>query len=120
MTRALWLRLGWLQAVGITLLCLWPLRELPGHELPWSDKLYHVAAFGLLMWWFAVAMPRAQWLRTGLQVFALGVAIELAQSLVPYRAPSFYDALADAAGVVLGALGARLTPFRLPAWRPTA
>ncbi len=118
MTRALWFRLGWLQAIGITVLCLWPLRELPGPDIPWNDKLYHLAAFGLLMWWFGVALPRARWLRTGLLVLALGVGIEFAQGYVPFRAPSAPDALADGLGVLLGALLAHFTPRRLPAWRP--
>lgn len=118
MTRALWFTAGWLQVLGITVLCLWPLRELPGPDLPWTDKLYHGAAFALLMWWFAVALPRVRWPRTGLSLVALGVAIEIAQGFVPLRAPSFADVLADTLGVLAGALLARLTPCRLPAWRP--
>ncbi len=118
MTRALWFRLGWLQALGVAVLCLWPLRELPGPDLPWTDKLYHVGAFGILMWWFAVALPRARWWSTGLCVVGFGVLIEFAQAFVPLRSPSVADVLADALGVLVGALLAWLTPARLPAWRP--
>jgi len=120
MTRALWFGLGWLEALGITVLCLWPLRELPGPNLPWTDKLYHLAAFGLLTWWFAVALPRARWLSTALCVLGLGVFIEFAQGFVPFRSPSFADVVADALGVLAGAALARLTPRALPAWQPRA
>lgn len=120
MTRTLWFGLGWLQAIGITVLCLLPLRELPGPDGPWTDKVYHLAAFGLLMWWFAVALPRARWPVTGLAVVLLGVCIEFAQGFVPFRAPSFADAIADTAGMLAGALLAWLTPRGLPAWRPPA
>jgi hypothetical protein len=120
MTRALWFGLGWLQALGFTVLCLWPLRQLPGPDLPWIDKLYHGAAFALLMWWFAVALPRARWPLTALYLVALGVGIEFAQGFVPFRSPSLADVLADALGVLAGALVARLTPGQLPAWRPPA
>jgi VanZ family protein len=120
MMRALWFCLGWLQALGITVLCLWPLRELPGSDIPWSDKLYHAAAFGSLMWWFAVALPRSRWWRTGLLVLGLGVAIEFLQGFVPFRAPSLADALADGLGVLVGALCAHRTPRRLQAWQAPA
>lgn len=120
MTRTLWFGLGWLQATVITIACLWPLRELPGPDLPWTDKGYHAVAFGCLMWWFAVALPRARWPTAALCVVGLGVAIELAQAWVPYRSPSFADVVADALGMLAGALLASLTPCALPAWRPPA
>lgn len=120
MTRALWFALGWLEVLGVTVLCLWPLRELPGPDLPWSDKLYHLGAFGLLMWWFAVALPRARWPFTALGVLGLGVFIEFAQGFVPFRSPSLADVVADALGVLAGAVLARLTPRALPAWQPRA
>jgi len=120
LTRRLWLGLGWLQTLGLVVLCLLPLTALPGHEIPWSDKIYHCASFALLMWWFTVAQPRTQWRRTGLLLILLGTAIEFAQGFVPLRSPSLADALADVGGVLLGAFVAHLTPTRLPAWRPTA
>lgn len=120
MTRRLWLGLGWLQTAVLVVLCLLPLRELPGSAIPWSDKLYHGAAFAGLMWWFAVAIPRAGWPRAALGLTLLGIAIEFAQGFVPFRAPSLADGVADFAGVLLGALAARLTPAGLPAWRPAA
>lgn len=120
LTRRLWLGLGWLQTAALVVLCLLPLRELPGSAIPWSDKLYHGAAFAGLMWWFAVATPRAGWPRAALGLTLLGIAIEFAQGFVPFRAPSLADGVADFAGVLVGTLAARLTPPGLPAWRPAA
>jgi len=120
MTRALWFGLGWLEALAVTVLCLWPLRELPGPDLPWTDKIYHCAAFGLLMWWFAVALPRTRWPLTALGVIGLGIFIEFAQAFVPFRSPSFADVVADALGALVGAVLAWLTPRALPAWQPRA
>lgn len=120
LTRRLWLSLGWLQTLALIVLCLLPLRELPGSEIPWSDKFYHGASFALLMWWFAVALPRGRWRRAALLLTLLGVAIEFAQGFVPLRAPSLADALADFGGVLFGTFIARTTPARWPAWRINA
>ncbi len=119
LSRRAWLAAGWLQTFVLVVLCLLPLERMPGPDLPWTDKLYHTAAFTLLMWWFAVALPRGRWPRTGLLLALLGVGIEIAQGFVPLRAPSFADTVADTLGVLLGALLARLTPPGLPAWRRT-
>ncbi len=118
MSRKLWLAAGWLQVVAVALLCLWPLPKLPGPELPWVDKLYHAAAFGQLMWWFAVGSPRDRWPAIALRVLGFGIGIELAQGVVPYRSASIADAVADAVGVFIAALVARITPRRLFSWEP--
>ncbi len=119
LSRRAWLAAGWLQTVALVVLCLLPLERMPGPDLPWTDKLYHAASFTLLMWWFAVAVPRGQWPRTALLLALLGIGIEFAQGFVPLRAPSFADVVADTLGVLLGALLARCTPAGLPAWRRT-
>lgn len=116
MTRAAWLRLGWLQTAALVFLCLIPLTSLPGEDIPFSDKLYHALAYTQLMWWFAVALPRRAWWRVGLSLAMLGIGIEIAQAYVPFRGPSVADAVADGLGVLLGAAAARITPFRLPCW----
>jgi VanZ family protein len=82
-----------------------------------GDKLQHAAAFAALAFAAARAYPApgpAQWRREAWIALALlgyGVAIELVQSLVPGRTASLADAVADAAGVLLGLLLARW-------WRP--
>ena len=117
LSRRAWLVAGWTQTLALVVLCLLPLERMPGPDLPWTDKLYHAASFTWLMWWFAVALPRGRWPRTALLLTLLGVCIEFAQGLVPLRAPSVADGIADTLGVLLGALFARFTPPGLPAWR---
>jgi VanZ family protein len=116
--RRAWLLAGWLQVLAVVVLCLLPLQRLPGPDLPWTDKVYHAAAFALLMWWFAVAQPAAARRGTALWLVLLGVGIEFAQGFVPFRAPSLGDVVADALGVLPGWLAAHATPRALPAWRP--
>ncbi len=99
----LWLALGWLQTLGVTILSLLPLRELPGPAFSHLDKLYHVTAYGVLMAWFAWATPVARRKRLAGWLLVLGIAIELAQGYVPYRASSVADVLADALGIALAA-----------------
>lgn len=77
---------------------------------PQADKLRHLLAF---LGFAALVVggrlrPRRWWL-LGLVLY--GVAIEWAQSQVPGRDASVADALADGAGVLLGAWLAR------PLWR---
>lgn len=99
----LWLACGWLQALGVSILSLLPLRELPGPAFSHLDKLYHAAAYAVLMAWCACATPVARRARLAGWLLVLGVAIELAQRYVPYRSSSLGDGLADALGIVIGA-----------------
>jgi VanZ family protein len=116
--RRAWFLAGWLQVLAVIVVCLMPLERLPGPDLPWTDKAYHVGAFALLMWWFAVAQPARSRRYSALWLVLLGLAIEFAQGFVPFRAPSVGDLVADALGVLPGWMAARATPRALPAWRP--
>lgn len=100
-------RLGWAAALWITAGAVITLALAPWSvDLPSSgwDKGDHVAAFatlaacGLFAWRGHPALHS----RVVLGLLALGVAIELAQSLIPGRMADWRDVLADAAGVMLG------------------
>ena len=77
---------------------------------PGQDKLFHLIAFGLLGFLFMGAMKATRsgyrtmqvWIVVGL-VALYGVLDELHQYIVPGRSAEIYDALADAAGGLLGA-----------------
>jgi VanZ family protein len=77
---------------------------------PGQDKLLHLIAFGLLGFLFMGAMKATRsgyrtmqvWIVVGL-VALYGVLDEFHQYFVPGRSAEIYDALADAAGGLLGA-----------------
>lgn len=74
-------------------------------SIAFGDKIAHAGAFALLMLWYAQiysgCRDRA---RCAWGLAALGFAIELLQSLVPYRSAEGWDLIADCAGVGLGLL----------------
>jgi VanZ family protein len=64
-----------------------------------SDKLAHGLAFLALAGLADFAYPRQPLLYKLLPLAGYGLALELAQGLLPYREASFLDWLADAAGL---------------------
>ncbi len=78
---------------------LMPAAHIPDTGL--SDKAGHLLGYAVLTLAGLLAYPqRAGWVLPG--VFALGVAIELAQHLTPSRSFEWLDMLANGAGVLLG------------------
>ncbi|MEW6589784.1 MAG: VanZ family protein [Pseudomonadota bacterium] len=103
----LWRVGGWL-GVALTLaFSLGP--PTLGEDDSQLDKLAHLAGYALLMFWWAQLVVTRRW-RLALAVMAFGGAIELLQGLTPERQPDPVDALANAAGVMLGWGIARLLP----------
>ena len=85
----------------ILYMTLAPNEDVPGSSLVW-DKAAHSIAFGLLTVIGLLMSTHRRWL-VALGVLALGIAIEIAQTLMPFgRNGDWRDALADAIGVVLG------------------
>ena len=101
-----WWGAGWGIAAAAVWFSLGP--QALDNGLPQGDKFNHLAGYGALMFWFAqLPLPRV---RLALACLALGVLLELAQGLTPHRQSDLYDALANASGVALGWLSARLLP----------
>jgi len=83
---------------------------LPGNSaaLRWlamlhvSDKAEHFLAYAVLAWFPGWLYSRASGLSACGMLFALGVALEIAQTAVPGRSCELMDALADLAGVLSG------------------
>lgn len=89
-------------AVAVILyLTLAPSNDVPGSSLVW-DKAAHAIAFGLLAIVGLLMSTHRRWAVVA-AVIGLGLAIEVAQSVMPYgRQGDWRDALADTIGVALG------------------
>jgi len=85
--------------VILSVLFLWQFGPSSTAGIPYFDKMAHFGAFFVLAFTFHRAFPLPLW--AGLSVLtAYGLAIEWAQSLIPYRAAELMDLVADAAGVL--------------------
>jgi VanZ family protein len=99
--RAVLLAGGWLYAAAIVFLSLTPKPPDPGFEH--GDKLGHLLAYGLLMFWFCfLYRTRYTRLAYGIGWIALGVALEFAQGATGYRSFEIADMAANSLGVLLG------------------
>ncbi|EMG36103.1 putative integral membrane protein [Desulfocurvibacter africanus PCS] len=95
-------RIAWLASLAATVwLSLQPQPEFPV-EFWNADKVYHLLGYvwlgllGILSFTTSAAKRRAL-----LFTLAFGVAMEFLQGFVPGRMPSFWDGVANAAGVGL-------------------
>ena len=106
-----WVRLwrvgGWLGVIVTLVASLMPsfLKEGSGH----TDKILHLVAYAVLMFWWAQLVIRKRW-KLAVAVVVFGGVIELLQGLTPDRQPELLDALANIGGVLLGWLAARFVP----------
>jgi len=92
---------GWLYAAAIVFLSLTP--RPPQIEVEHGDKLGHLLAYGLLMFWFCFLYRyRYTRLAYGIGWIALGVALEFAQAATGYRSYELADMAANSLGVLLG------------------
>ena len=117
--RRLWLALGFVLVVFVTLASLVPgIAKPPVHGF---DKVEHAGAYLLLMLWFAGLQPRRAWLRVALALLAMGILLELAQGAMHvHRTADARDVVANATGIALGAMlaafGLAAWPYRLETW----
>ena len=87
--------------IAITVLSLLPPKS--GLELGKSDKLNHFLAYAILSLNFGFISSKIRSYFIGIPLLiAFGILIEFFQGFVPGRDPSFYDALANSAGVFSG------------------
>ena len=107
----MWLALWFTGIAAVVVVCLVPGQDLP--RIPLSDKVEHALAFAALaasaVQLFVRGLPL---LVAAVGLLALGVGIELAQAgFTTTRAMEGADVVADAIGIVAGALLA-WTPLR--------
>ena len=97
----LWLATGWLLVAAVVYLSLTP--APPYVELPQSDKLGHVVAYAVLMFWFMqIYHQRRTRMLIAVGFVFLGVSLELLQGYSGERQLEFADMIANTAGVALG------------------
>ncbi len=108
--RRAWWAIGWFGVALVIYLSLIP--DPPSIDVAGGDKLEHIAAYAVLMFWFAHlgASVRDRSL-TAVALVLLGVAIEFAQRATGYRDFEIADMVAGATGVLIGWLAA---PPRVP------
>lgn len=80
----------------------------------WQDKIEHAILFAVLMLLGSLAWPDRM-LAIVLGLLAYGAAMEVAQSFTDYRFGDLWDWVADAIGVLLAAIPARLLASRIGA-----
>lgn len=99
--RRLWLTVGWAMVAAIVVLTLLP--PSAGLELGERDKLAHLLAYGVLMFWFCQLYPgRQPRILYAAGLAAMGVVLEHIQGMLGYRTYDVFDMYANALGVVLG------------------
>jgi len=99
--RAALLAGGWLWAAAIVFLSLTP--SPPDTGVEHGDKLGHLLAYGLLMFWFCFLYRyRYTRLAYGIGWIALGITLEFAQGATGYRSFEVADMAANSLGVLLG------------------
>ncbi len=103
--RRIWSALFWLQCAAVSVLMLMP-RPPSVFDTGW-DKLNHVLAFAGPALAGLLARRRAGWGPAAALLLSLllwGAALEVLQSLLPPRRGDPADLLADALGLLVGAL----------------
>ena len=95
--------LWWGTVVGITVLSLMPPES--GKELPTNDKVGHFIAYGTFAFISLIyGSSRFKIAYILLFTFSFGILMEYCQGFIPGREPSFFDALANTGGILLGLL----------------
>jgi VanZ family protein len=99
----LWRTIAYLIILSIIVLSLIP---NPEDVTPFSasDKLLHVIAYTVAMFWFGLCFRRDRLYIIGIILIALGIIIEFVQGQTGYREMSLYDILANITGIVIGIL----------------
>lgn len=96
----LWLALGWLLVVGVSVGSLVPGQVL--RDVSVGDKTLHAGSYFLMMVWFAGLYRRKHHILIAVLLFALGVALDVAQSGTATRSFSLEDIAANGAGILCG------------------
>lgn len=104
--RTAWRIVGWF-GVGLLIWLSLTSDPPPMGDLPNLDKVGHVAAYALLMLWFAqLRLSGEARVVSGGGLLLLGIALEFLQAWGGVREFSIADMIADLVGITLGWLAA--------------
>lgn len=112
--RKKWQVVFWLNTILLLYLTLSTPSEL-GLDIAHVDKLFHFLGFGAFSFFLYLGYPGnggVNNLKIILISVALGIAVELAQSVIPYRSFDLADLAADFIGSVLAVLVLRFAQTR--------
>ena len=90
--------IGWAIVAAIIWLSLTP--SPPQVDVPYSDKIGHLASYAVLMFWFSQLYRTRIYYAAGF--ILMGVALEVIQRQLGTRSFEAADMLANALGVLLG------------------
>jgi len=109
----LWVGLGWTLVAAVVAGSLLPGTLPMVREVAGGDKLLHAGSYFVLMVWFAGLYRRSFHALIALGLFALSVALDALQSLLPYRMFDLRDLAANASGLLAGLV---LSAWLLEGW----
>jgi len=96
-----WLATGWCLVAAVIYLSLTP--APPKMDVPAGDKIGHVLAYTVLMFWFTqMYHARRSRVLIALGFVLLGISLEFLQGLGAYRQFEVADMIANTAGVMTG------------------
>lgn len=102
----LWWGLGWLLVAGVAVGSLLPGRSVP--SVSFGDKVLHAGSYCLLMVWFSGLYRRERHVLIAVLLGVLGLGLDWAQGMTRTRSFEWADVAANAAGILVGLLLARL------------
>ena len=96
-----WLATGWCLIAAVIYLSLTP--APPKMDMPAGDKIGHVLAYTVLMFWFSqIYYARRSRVLIALGFVLLGISLEFLQGLGGERQFEVADMIANTAGVMIG------------------
>ena len=95
--RTFWLGTGYGLVAFVVIISLIP--APPAVAAPFSDKVFHLLVYGILMLWFAQLYPRTRYATLAICFIGLGIILEVIQAFSGYRSGEFLDAAANSFGV---------------------
>ena len=94
--------LAWIWTFLILAACTWPGKDIPAAPVAGFDKVVHMGLFTVWTVLWLLAFPKKALLIIVLG-FSYGLGLEFYQQLLPFdRTFDWWDAVADAVGVLLG------------------
>lgn len=101
--RGIWLIMGWIFIFSIIYLTLTPRPPQVIGEIKFGDKIGHLSAYFLLMFWFCqLYIEKYFRIKLACTFILMGILLELLQKLGGIRMYEVADMLANTAGVLIG------------------